>query len=653
MSNGDDSVDWGGDEVFAQDDSFRSVTLTMRQGPNPGQRFTVRKDHITIGRLPTNDISIPDPQVSRHHANITWERDQFVLRDLGSANGTSVNGLPLSGPYPLRDGDVIAFGDVVLTFQGMTGLPDTPVRTYAPAKGPRAGLPPRQPGTIAMGTSAARPSGASLWPILLGIGLALILVLLVVAGILIFAFSQSTQSIPEIRVQQPVSGSRAMVGEPVMILASASDPRGVSRVEFRVNGELNATVQSNDPNGQPVLLVQQNWTPSHTGTNNLVLTAYNTTGRASEPVAIAIDVTAKEERSDGTGASAPTATPTLVVQPTETPTPTPIATTPACTHDAAFVADVTVPDNSIFRPGERFDKTWRIRNSGSCPWETGYRLIFVSGEKLGAPDYQSVVPTAPGGTTDVTVTMYAPNRYGAFTGVWRMVNAQGEPFGHRFTVVIQVPAPYTPTPTITPTFTPRPGPLVSISVDRDYINAGECTIVRASVEGVSAAWLDGEPIVGGYKEKQVCPCNETRYTVEAALTSGERVIRDVTVRVEGECIIDKPDLVVRDLVPDPSDKKPFVGEQFTMRMRIKNQGHREARDIFCSWRPKGSGSPRIVVGEGINLDPDEDRWLQWDYTYTEAGEYETIAEVDFNNNIDEIDEGNNTRTRKIQVLALP
>ena len=47
---------------------------------------------------------------------------------------------------------------------------------------------------------------------------------------------------------------------------------------------------------------------------------------------------------------------------------------------------------------------------------------------------------------------------------------------------------------------------MEISADQTAINAGECTIIRVTVEGVAAAWLDGVPIIGGQAEKTVCPC---------------------------------------------------------------------------------------------------------------------------------------------------
>ena len=142
-----------------------------------------------------------------------------------------------------------------------------------------------------------------------------------------------------------------------------------------------------------------------------------------------------------TGSPAPTSwsEPTLLLQtpsqPEDTSGPTSALT---CTDDLRFVTDVTVPDDTTFGPSERFDKTWRVRNNGSCPWDAAYRLKFLSGDRMDAPDSQEVSPTTPGDTTEITVSMVAPRDPGAYTGIWQMVNVAGEPFGHKLTVVIQV-----------------------------------------------------------------------------------------------------------------------------------------------------------------------------------------------------------------------
>jgi len=67
-----------------------------------------------------------------------------------------------------------------------------------------------------------------------------------------------------------------------------------------------------------------------------------------------------------------------------TPTPTAAPAPPvACVDDAAFVGDLTVPENSAINPGVAFDKAWRIRNTGTCAWAGRYQLVFVSGDILG------------------------------------------------------------------------------------------------------------------------------------------------------------------------------------------------------------------------------------------------------------------------------
>jgi|YNPBryantNP2012_1023418.scaffolds.fasta_scaffold02377_8 pSer/pThr/pTyr-binding forkhead associated (FHA) protein len=87
--------------------------LVMNQGPKTGETFVLDKDVIALGRAPTNDIVIAEPQVSRQHARIVRQGDVLVLEDLGSTNGTFVNGIRLVSPHVLVGGDVIALGDAV------------------------------------------------------------------------------------------------------------------------------------------------------------------------------------------------------------------------------------------------------------------------------------------------------------------------------------------------------------------------------------------------------------------------------------------------------------------------------------------------------------------------------------------------------------
>src|SRR3990170_4187565 len=98
-----------------------------------------------------------------------------------------------------------------------------------------------------------------------------------------------------------------------------------------------------------------------------------------------------------------------------------------CTDDSEFVSDVTVPDGTSFEPGTVFRKTWRIRNSGTCTWDAGYRFAFLSGDRMSGPRsaplgsldrlYESspLLPSVrPGEEIEVSVTLIAPSEEGTY-----------------------------------------------------------------------------------------------------------------------------------------------------------------------------------------------------------------------------------------------
>ncbi len=124
----------------------------------------------------------------------------------------------------------------------------------------------------------------------------------------------------------------------------------------------------------------------------------------------------------------PTPTNTGTVTP---PTPTFTATPPISTCDKAqFVADVTVPDGTIFSPGAAFTKTWRLKNIGSCTWNTSYTLVFSSDQQMGGPASVNFPATvSPGQTVDLSVQLTAPNTAGTYRGNWMLKNASGALFG--------------------------------------------------------------------------------------------------------------------------------------------------------------------------------------------------------------------------------
>ncbi|MEW6240734.1 MAG: CAP domain-containing protein [Chloroflexota bacterium] len=114
-------------------------------------------------------------------------------------------------------------------------------------------------------------------------------------------------------------------------------------------------------------------------------------------------------------------------EPTKAPaTSAPIVNPAGCTDTAAFVADVTVPDNTNFDPGETFNKVWRVENTGTCTWTEEYTMVFASGEQMGAPDSVPLEATKPGETLDIAVDMTAPGEDAVFRADFELHNPDGE-----------------------------------------------------------------------------------------------------------------------------------------------------------------------------------------------------------------------------------
>ena len=111
------------------------------------------------------------------------------------------------------------------------------------------------------------------------------------------------------------------------------------------------------------------------------------------------------------------------------PAPQSASALTAC--DAAqFVADVTVPDGTLYAPNAAFQKIWRIKNVGTCTWGSGYKIGFQSGTQMSGPSVQSLPATvAPGYTVDIAVNLTAPASAGIYRGNWMLVNASSSYFG--------------------------------------------------------------------------------------------------------------------------------------------------------------------------------------------------------------------------------
>jgi Protein of unknown function (DUF3662)/FHA domain len=82
-----------------------------------GERISLGEHIATIGRLPESTITIDDGNVSREHAKISPSSGGYIVTDLGSTNGTLVNGIRINGQQRLADGDIVSFGSTHVRFE--------------------------------------------------------------------------------------------------------------------------------------------------------------------------------------------------------------------------------------------------------------------------------------------------------------------------------------------------------------------------------------------------------------------------------------------------------------------------------------------------------------------------------------------------------
>jgi polar amino acid transport system substrate-binding protein len=236
------------------------------------------------------------------------------------------------------------------------------------------------------------------------------------------------------------------------------------------------------------------------------------------------------------------------IQPVPTPAPAPTAApsqpTPppaGCIDNMSYVADLNYDDKNmtappVMQPGQSFVKTWRIRNSGTCTWDSKYYLAYTSGNSSlaqmgGQPTYiKGSVP--PGATYDISVNLTAPTQPGVYQGFWQMNNAGGTAFGTKIYVGIQVVAP-----TATPAPTQPPSPSISFTVNTTNITAGQCVTFQWNVQNVKAVYFyaQGQNMqdhgVAGQGSQTVCPTVTTTYYLTVVFTNGTSQTQGITIYV--------------------------------------------------------------------------------------------------------------------------
>ena len=151
-------------------------------------------------------------------------------------------------------------------------------------------------------------------------------------------------------------------------------------------------------------------------------------------------------------AQVPLVEPTLIIQPTDpvvvkiTPLPTidiPTATVNPedCVNNLTFLNDLTIPDGMSITQGATIDKQWLVQNSGTCDWNAGYRLRYIGGAVLGAPEELALYPAKSGTQATIQITFTAPFSDGAYESAWQAFDPFGFAFGDPIYMSIVVVPP--------------------------------------------------------------------------------------------------------------------------------------------------------------------------------------------------------------------
>lgn len=380
-----------------------------------------------------------------------------------------------------------------------------------------------------------------------------------------------------------------------------------------------------------------------------------------ELVTVVATVTSEAGGGEVEATSPPQAT-LLPADATSTPVPG------GCSDGMQFVADVTVPDGTIFGLNTPFIKTWRLRNSGSCFW-SGYHLVFVDGEPMGTLDQP--IPDMPAGEEfDISIEMTAPGGAGDYTGRWQVQSPDGAVLG-TLTCVIQVvgaealpedptedPGGEEPTedPGVEPTDVPpageEPAPPANLRVSGWGMNSltfewddavGEANYILTL--GSESVTLDADTTFYVWEDP---PCGiSVSVTLVARNDGGAEIGRTELFGVDTPAC-QLPNLVIVDAYFEPAEVQ--AGQAFKAHFTIKNEGavptgpfkitwkfHNKLGLETCTWQNDGLASGKQASGSCQRS------------TTADPGNYCTDLRLDVDDAVAESNEDDNATNLPVKV----
>ncbi len=220
----------------------------------------------------------------------------------------------------------------------------------------------------------------------------------------------------EVAIASPPDGGTVALGQEVGIEANLQvgpDLTSSARAELQVDGETIAVqaVRTTMQPGQAALPLSFPWRPKAAGEHEISVVVLDNGGELLGQATIRLQV------AEDSGELLPE---------------------PACTPNAAFLADVTMLPGTEFAPGARMEKVWQVRNSGTCAWGVDYELVRVAGHSLGGADQVPVPPTAAGEAANLEITLTAPEEPGTYGNSWRLRSPRHDFFGPLLVLTVEI-----------------------------------------------------------------------------------------------------------------------------------------------------------------------------------------------------------------------
>jgi hypothetical protein len=444
----------------------------------------------------------------------------------------------------------------------------------------------------------------------------------------------------EVMITAPTSDAQLELGE-VNVLVSASDPKGISRVELYVDGELYRTDAHPDPEGEPSWALMQTWTATEPGVHTLSVIAYNVDGVESDPWAVTVEVL--EE-----GEAVPTTTPTSTAGPpplaTATPPPPEDTATPPPPTPTEPTGPSEPPEILYFRangtdggitvdPGTTVTLSWEWERA-----EEGY--LDPGSIPLGCPAMPCTYDVSPASTTTYTL---------------RAVNSVGTDEETVTVEVTQLPDLAVSGLVVTPSDAAWGG---SVQVRFDVANLGAAPsgpykIIWRYGAGDFDLIEENKPSLppgSGGTVNWTLPNVYAPYNTIAAVDpfneveeSDEGNNQEEFMVTVGPAGVDLHIMEIRLQPPSPQQGSPVM-----VGVRIRNRGGTGAGFFRVIWRAAG---PTLGCQWNVSsLAAGDARWQQCEFTYGGWNpNYTTTGVVDVDDDVAEADETNNELVLMVNV----